>query len=617
MRFIGNKELIVSDIRALLAEQGLEGQGLSLFDAFCGTGAVADALKDKYNIIANDILEWCQVYTRGRLSAPSCTFSNLGFDPFDILNEQPGRTNGFFFKNYSPGESNRMYFSEQNAARIDFFRDTIEHWRLTSRIDESEYAYLLASLIESTSAVSNTAGVYGAFLKHWDPRASRPIKFAPVKFNPEKARDFMVLNNRIEDIISDVDCDVLYLDPPYTQNQYGTQYHLLETLVKNDNPTVSAITGSRPTAPMRSDWSKDVKKHILFDRIVANSNAKHILVSYSSDGFMSKSYIEAVLKRYGHASTFECRPLSYRKYTNFKSRKTSNHLEYLFFIEKKPLTDVQYVSPLNYVGSKTRMVPFIQQHLPKNIDNFVDAFGGGFNVGINAPAQTIIYNDYNHLVAELIASFRNYEPFEYVQYIRRQIKKFGLEKENSDAYISARNYYNSLCGRKRDPRLLYTIIQYGFNQQIRFNSDMQFNNPVGQRWFNERVLEKLISFSRISREKQITYRSTHYANLLDELDPRDFVYMDPPYRLTTGAYNDGRRGFKGWDVEAEKELFDFADRLNQRSIRFMLSYVLGHKGKVNHQLAQWIKANDFRVLAYDKVQGIGREEIVILNYGQN
>ena len=63
--------------------------------------------------------------------------------------------------------------------------------------------------------------------------------------------------NKIENIISKIDCDILYLDPPYTQNQYGTQYHLLETLILDDNPSVSAITGSRPTAPMRSDWSKE------------------------------------------------------------------------------------------------------------------------------------------------------------------------------------------------------------------------------------------------------------------------------------------------------------------------------------------------------------------------
>ncbi|HEM1553861.1 TPA: DNA adenine methylase, partial [Listeria monocytogenes] len=111
-------------------------------------------------------------------------------------------------------------------------------------------------LIESVSHVSNTAGVYGAFLKRWDSRALKDIKFIEVISYEKKNIKADFYNSKLEDIIEDVECDVLYLDPPYTQNQYGTQYHLLETLVLYDNPSISPVTGSRKTAPMRSDWSK-------------------------------------------------------------------------------------------------------------------------------------------------------------------------------------------------------------------------------------------------------------------------------------------------------------------------------------------------------------------------
>ncbi|WP_332912109.1 DNA adenine methylase [Algoriphagus boritolerans] len=132
----------------------------------------------------------------------------------------------------------------------------------------------------------------------------------------------LFLNTKIEDIISDIECDILYLDPPYTQNQYGTQYHLLETLILNDNPNISEITGSRPTTPMKSDWSKDIKTHILFDKILAKTKAQHIVFSYSKDGFMSKSFIEASMKRYGKSETFICKkPKLQKKYTNSKSKE--------------------------------------------------------------------------------------------------------------------------------------------------------------------------------------------------------------------------------------------------------------------------------------------------------
>ena len=72
--------------------------------------------------------------------------------------------------------------------------------------------------------------------------------------------------------------NILYFDPPYTQNQYGTQYHLLETLILNDNPTISKVTGSRPTGPMRSDWSKMYHVHILFDKVVAGNRVDELKI---------------------------------------------------------------------------------------------------------------------------------------------------------------------------------------------------------------------------------------------------------------------------------------------------------------------------------------------------
>jgi len=617
MRYLGSKDLIVSEIFKLLEEQKFTDQNMTLFDAFCGTGAVSNALKSNFDIIANDNLSWSVEYTRGRLVANTCKFEKLGFDPFEFFNSNQNKTEGFLYKNYSPGGSFRMYFTADNAARIDYFRKTIEDWKNNDLISCDEYSYLIFSLIESVSSVSNTAGVYGAFLKHWDSRAKKDIQFIKKEISSNKHKKLNFLNSKIEEVIDSVECDILYLDPPYTQNQYGTQYHLLETLVLNDNPSMSKITGSRPTGPMRSDWSKEYKAHILFDQIISKTKAKYILFSYSTDGIMTKSFIEASLKRYGNSDSYICKKIAYKKYRNFKTKRTNEHFEYLFFIEKKLIKDVQFVSPLNYIGSKAKMMNEIKDHLPERVENnagFIDAFGGGCNVGINMSNNKVIYNELNHYVAELINSFKINDTYKYIQFIKQTIKKFVLEPADSESYLKLRTYYNSLPASKRDPRLLYTLISYGFNQQIRFNSDHNFNNPVGMRWFNDKVLEKMISFSRAIKEKQIIIHSKNYTKLIDDIEKSDFIYLDPPYRLTLGSYNDGKRGFKGWSLESEKELLSFVDNLHKNESQFMMSYVLEHGGNYNYELKNWIDENDYRVVYIEGNINIKRKEVLIMNY---
>ena len=609
---------MVEEIDSFIESRVESEESLTLFEAFCGTGAVSDRLKNKFNLVINDNLKWATVYTAGRLYASSCHFEQLGFDPFAFLNQSDEKVQGFIYKNYAPTESSRMYFTPENAARIDYFRKQIEEWHKNKLLSEAEYMLLLASLVESVSRVSNTAGVYGAFLKKWDGRALKPIEFIKPAYNACDSLNIKIYNDKTENIISDVKCDILYLDPPYTQNQYGTQYHLLETLILNDHPSVSKVTGSRPVMPMRSDWSKEYKAHILLDRIIANTTARYIVMSYNNDGLMSKEYIEAVMKRYGKPETYCCKKISYKKYQNWKSQNHKEHFEYLFFVEKKDPADVVYESPLNYIGSKARVIPAIRENLPSDIDDFIDAFGGGFNVGINIRSESVVYNEYNHFVKELIESFWQYDTFSYIVYMKKMIRRFELEPGRKDAYLNVRDYYNSLPEDKRDPRLLLVVILYSFQQQIRFNSNHGFNNPVGMRWFNDNLLEKLISFSRRIKELNVCFSCADYTDTFRYVDDgHTFVYLDPPYMLTNGSYNDGKRGFKGWDVSQEAALFEFLDKLNHEGSRFMLSYVLEHKGKVNQNLVNWTQDNHYHIIELGDILGISgsrRKEILVTNY---
>lgn len=617
MRYLGNKESLIAPILDLLEEHNLLQRNLVFFDAFCGMGAVADNVKNIYSFIkVNDILNCSTTFTRGRLYAHECTFENLGLNPFEFLNGNKEMVHGFIYENYSLGGSERMYFSEENAARIDYFRLQIEHWKELSLITEEEYIYLLACLLESVSDVSNTAGVYGAFLKHWDKRALKPIVFSRIDSREGVCENVEYYNNRIEDIIADVDCDILYLDPPYTQNQYGTQYHLLETLILNDNPPISRITGSRPTTPMRSYWSKMYHAHILFEKVVAKTSASHIILSYNNDGFMSKEYIEQTLKRFGVEETFCCLQIDYKKYNNTKCQGANGHKEYLFYIQKKPINEVVVQSPLNYTGCKSKMIDVIKQNLPQqHLHTFIDAFGGGFNVGINISAERIVYNDINPFVKRLIESFKT-DTFVYLSYVSKLIQKYNLVPNSKDGYCALREKYNQTPIAERDSRMLYTLILYGFQQQIRFNTNHGFNNPVGSRWFNECLLSKFVTFARCSKEKNVKYYNVSFEHLEEEINADVFIYADPPYRSTLGVYNDGKRGFEGWTLEHEQRLCAFLDNVHQRGALFMLSYVLQVDNFFNNDIANWIERNHYVVIDIEMPQGRynNRREVLIKNY---
>lgn len=617
MRYLGSKESLTEPIIQLLAEKNINQRELTFFDAFCGMGSVADALKTTYDhIIINDTLKCATTFTLGRLYANRCTFERLGLDPFEFLNNNNSTREDFIYTNYSPGGSNRMYFSAHNAGRIDYFRFQIESWKDENRISDEEYIYLLACLMESVSDVSNTAGVYGAFLKHWDGRALKPIVFSRIDAANGNCPIVENHNGKIEDIVQDVDCDILYLDPPYTQNQYGTQYHLLETLILNDNPTISRVTGSRPTGPMRSDWSKMYHVHILFDKVIAETRARHIILSYNNDGFMSKEYIESTLKRYGLENSYSCISLDYKKYNNTKCQGNDGHQEYLFYIEKKPVEEIVVESPLNYTGSKSKMVNIIRQHLPNHpFNTLVDAFGGGFNVGINIPSNKTIYNDINPFVEGLIKSFSS-DVYSYLLYVSKLIKKYNLSPNNKEGYLALRKKYNDTPQEKRDPRMLYTLILYGFQQQIRFNTSHDFNNPAGSRWFNESPLSKFITFARCSKAKNVEYCNMNFDKLLDKITPDTLVYADPPYRSTLGVYNDGKRGFEGWTISHEQSLCHFLDEINDRGSMFMLSYVLRVDDFYNADVANWANDKRYNIINIATPQGRynNRSEVLITNY---
>jgi len=614
MRYIGSKGKIVYQIEDLINSLELNKENYTFFDAFSGTGIVGNYFKDQYKIISNDILYSSYVMAQAKLNTPDMKFKNLKVNPFDYFNDVNNQLKGFIYSNYSLGGSERMYFSEENAARIDFIRTAIEKWYKDEKIDSKEYYYLIASLLESVSKVANVAGVYGAYLKKWDPRAVKPMMFIPVEMDKKESLfENEVYNEKIEELINDVSGDILYLDPPYTKNQYSVQYHMLETITLYDAPEIKGKTGARDTSKLTSDFSKRGEVHVAFEKIIARAKFKHIIMSYSSDGIMSKEYIESVLKRHGKPDTLVFKKIEYRRYLNSKAKYTE-HYEYLFYIEKKEDKEINYSSPLNYIGGKADMIEFLKKHVPKNIDRFIDVFGGGFNVGININCEQLIYNDCNFKVRELLETFKNEDTVSIYKYIEKMIKKYKLEHGAKEPYLKIRELYNKTPMENKNPKLLYLLVLYGFQQQIRFNSSYDYNNPVGQSGFNDKLAEKLISYCRNLKEKNVSFYSKDFSELDEYINNKTFLYLDPPYLITLGSYNDGKRGFNGWNEEEEKRLLNYLQQLHKRGIKFMLSNVLQHKDKTNQLLIDWVKENRFKIIEFDGKARKSRNEVIIVNY---
>jgi len=241
----------------------------------------------------------------------------------------------FILNNYSPNKNNeRSYLTNENAIKIDFIRQTINLWKEKQLINKSEYYYLLASLIESIPFVSNIAGTYGAYLKHWDKRAFKKIELLPLKIinNNESNKSF---NEDANILIKNISGDILYIDPPYNSRQYMPNYHLLETISKYDMPKIYGKTGLRPYSDVKSKYCVKLKVLQEFTELIENAKFKHIIVSYSSEGLMSEKNIKKVLIENGIESTYKLKCIPYRRYKHIKSDEKYNLNEFLFFITKR------------------------------------------------------------------------------------------------------------------------------------------------------------------------------------------------------------------------------------------------------------------------------------------
>ncbi len=303
-------------------------------------------------------------------------------------------------------------------------------------------------------------------------------------------------------------------------------------------------------------------------------------------------------------------------------------------------------SPLNYTGGKYKLLPQILPLFPKSIDTFLDLFCGGCNVGINVTASRVIYNDIDQNLLYLYNTFKNLDKDATLEWVYQIINEYGLSLVSQNGYEfyhcdSSRGLadYNregfiklrgELNRRIRAGQLdyyffvmLYVTIVYAFNNQIRFNSQGEYNLPVGKRDFNDKMKEKLSLFIDRIQAQNCCFTCRDFRDVkISSLTDKDFVYADPPYLITCATYNE--QG--GWQEQDERDLLFFLDALHKQHTRFALSNVLRSKGKENPILLEWLSGHqdEYRAISLDfdysnsnyhtKDRTTGSEEVLIVNY---
>lgn len=344
MRFIGCKTLLLNNIKELIDKKAPEAK--SFCDIFSGTASVARYFKQWYEIISNDILYFSYVLQKATVeNDEELKYIRLKkegiIDPIDFLNSMSteqmeilSQEKRFFQNTYSP-IGGRMYVNDQNALRIDFMRNKVEEWYKLKQINTNEYYYLVACLVEGIPFVSNISGTYGAYHKTWEKRSYKVYEAYKLsvtinnKCNKSYNEDGVKLLKRISG-------DILYIDPPYNSRQYLPNYHVLETAAKYDFPLVKGITGQRVDEDRKSNFCQKSKVYEVFDQLLKNAQYRHIILSYSTDGLMSISEIERIMKKYGKKDTFDIIFVPYRRYKSRAKSNSKNQLsELLIYIEKE------------------------------------------------------------------------------------------------------------------------------------------------------------------------------------------------------------------------------------------------------------------------------------------
>ena len=246
-------------------------------------------------------------------------------------------------------------------------------------------------------------------------------------------------------------------------------------------------------------------------------------------------------------------------------------------------------SPMNYIGGKYKLLPQILDLFPNKINMFYDVFGGGANLSLNVKSEHVYYNDIVPYVSEVLNGMKGINTDECIGKIKEIINTYELSKTNIEGFKRLRDDYNK--GRK-DWITFYTLMCYSFNNQYRFNNNHEYNSSFGyhKSCFSNVTEQKIKKVIERLDKIDIVFDNKDFRDIdFSDADENDLVYFDPPYLITCGNYNDGKRGFKGWSKQDDRDLMVLCDSLDYRGVRFAMSNVFENKGNKNEELIEWSK----------------------------
>lgn len=299
LNYIGSKFSLLPYIKYVVnthfyggIDVGIEDNAdLHFADLFSGTGVVSSMFnQDGWRVSASDIQYYAYVLAYARLLSSDSESRRSLVEQMKTASP----VSGFITQTYSPQHISRKYFTIENAMRIDGMIQFLASKRATTTL--SDYYYAVSCLLATSDRVGNVASVYGAYLKQFKKTALRPITIEPLPIAGKNCEFNTVQHCSAEEAIGRFkDVDVAYLDPPYNARQYCTNYHVLETIARGDTPVTHGVTGLREYAHQKSAFCSKSTVSEAFRNIIERVDAKHVVVSYSSNGLITSQDIAQIM----------------------------------------------------------------------------------------------------------------------------------------------------------------------------------------------------------------------------------------------------------------------------------------------------------------------------------
>ena len=313
---------------------------VSFADLFSGTGIVAYYMMQKgiKYITSNDIQHYSYVISSvwTQRDIDMVKIKNLLQEFKDIKIDTKDTSQCFIYNTYSPASNpSRMYFTKDNALKIDIIRQNIEQRK--NELSIQEYNMLIKILLYASTKVGNISSTWGAYLKTFKKTALDKIIL------DSNMLDLLLINNDINHTVYNKDIihllnennfnnyDIVYIDSPYNNRQYSSNYFVLEAISKYNNPEIkNGITGLlKETNEGSKIFCSKVNAKRSFENILSKIKSKFIFISYSSDSIVSKDDMIKILEL--NWTNIICYTKEYKR---FKSNKLGDQdatiEEYLF-----------------------------------------------------------------------------------------------------------------------------------------------------------------------------------------------------------------------------------------------------------------------------------------------